>query len=103
VLASGSPCEHAGKLVGRVTPQTAQGRIENRGHSLTPSFRLTDTQIIDERAGRPKFFLECSLECLRILPQPLDAQKQAIELMTGGRRFLRGPGHGRRVQPPSLT
>jgi hypothetical protein len=67
VLAGGSPCERAGKLVGRVTLQTAQGRIEHRGHSLTTSFRLTDTQIIDERAGRAKFFLECSLECFRIL------------------------------------
>jgi hypothetical protein len=34
---------------------------------VTPSFRLTDTQIINERAGRPKFFLESSLECFRIL------------------------------------
>jgi hypothetical protein len=34
---------------------------------LTPSFRLTDTQIIDARAGRPKFFFECSLERFRIL------------------------------------
>jgi len=30
---------------------------------MTPPFRLTDAQLFEERAGRPKIILDCLLEC----------------------------------------
>jgi hypothetical protein len=34
---------------------------------MTPPFGLTDEQLVEERAGRPELFLDCSLEFFRLL------------------------------------
>jgi len=34
---------------------------------MTPPFGPTDVQLVEQRAGRPEFFLNRSLECFRLL------------------------------------
>jgi hypothetical protein len=34
---------------------------------MTPPFGLTDAQLFEERADRPEFLLDCSVEFFRLL------------------------------------
>jgi len=42
---------------------------------MTPPFRLTDAQLFEERAGRPKIFLDRLAERFGALAQPLDVHE----------------------------
>jgi hypothetical protein len=52
---------------------------------MTPPFSLLDVQLFKDVASRPECFLNGSLECFRLLAEPLDAPKQVLGLTRGGR------------------
>ena len=53
---------------------------------MTPPFGLADVQLFEERAARPEFFLDRSLEFFRLLAKPFDTHQEALGLARGGQR-----------------
>jgi hypothetical protein len=64
-------------------------------------FRLTDAQIVKERAEPPEIVLNRPLEGFRLLTKPFDTHQEVLGLARVGQRVGRRPRHGRRVQPPA--
>jgi hypothetical protein len=52
---------------------------------MTPPFSLLDVQLFKDVASRPEFLRDRSLECFRLLAEPLDAHEQVLGLTRGGR------------------
>jgi len=53
---------------------------------MAPPFGVTDLQVFEDRAGRPEFFLDRSLEFFRLLAKPFDTHQEALGLARGGQR-----------------
>ena len=72
-----------------------------RSSSSAPPVRLTDAQIVEDRAEPPEIVLNRPLEGVRLLAKPFDTHQEGLGLARVGQRVGRRPRHGRRVQPPS--
>ena len=56
-----------------------------RSSSGSPSFRLTDAQVVKERADRPEIVFDHSLEVFGLLAETLDTHQEVLWLARGWR------------------